>query len=131
LEVSLGDALGMAALLLVVASGAVWFRRLNAVRIPESRKAFVASMGAGAVLGCAAFAVGSGALGSVSAVVAIGVGLMFVLLRAASAMDAKQPAVRVGDPVIDFEAPDEDGRPFDLASLRGRPFLLKFFRGHW
>jgi cytochrome oxidase Cu insertion factor (SCO1/SenC/PrrC family) len=30
-----------------------------------------------------------------------------------------------------FAIPDERGEPFDLASLRGRPYLLKFFRGHW
>jgi len=40
-------------------------------------------------------------------------------------------AVRVGGPILDFSAPDENGEPFALASLRGRPYLLKFFRGHW
>jgi peroxiredoxin len=33
--------------------------------------------------------------------------------------------------VVSFSAPDADGREFDLSSLAGRPFLLKFFRGHW
>jgi cytochrome oxidase Cu insertion factor (SCO1/SenC/PrrC family) len=86
---------------------------------------------AAAALGVAAFAVGTGTLGAVAAGVGIGVGGSMVALRAISGQDDVQPAVRVGDPIIDFTALDENGEPFALSSLRGRPFLLKFFRGHW
>ena len=41
------------------------------------------------------------------------------------------PAVAVGQPMTDFTAPDAEGQPFALATLTGRPYLLKLFRGHW
>ena len=41
--------------------------------------------------------------------------------------------LRVMDAIIKYITvrTDEEGRRFDLSALRGRPFLLKFFRGHW
>jgi thioredoxin-dependent peroxiredoxin len=35
--------------------------------------------------------------------------------------------VAVGEPAPEFEAPDQDGRPFRLASLRGSPVVLYFY----
>jgi cytochrome oxidase Cu insertion factor (SCO1/SenC/PrrC family) len=67
----------------------------------------------------------------VAAGFAIVAGGAFVGLRLQSRQDAREPAVRIGAPILDFTAPDENGQPFALSSLRGRPFLLKFFRGHW
>ena len=56
---------------------------------------------------------------------------VFLGLTALSAQTPNTPAVAVGGPVIDFTAPADDGTLFDSGTLRGRPFLLKFFRGHW
>jgi peroxiredoxin len=39
--------------------------------------------------------------------------------------------VALGQPIPEFTAPDAEGQPFALSSLHGRPYLLKFFRGHW
>jgi len=39
--------------------------------------------------------------------------------------------VKVGEPILRFRARDAEGNDFDLQELAGRPFLLKFFRGHW
>lgn len=55
----------------------------------------------------------------------------FALKLFAAEQPANRIAVAVGEPIIDFTAIDADGQPFDLASLRGTPFLLKFYRGHW
>jgi hypothetical protein len=41
------------------------------------------------------------------------------------------PELAVGQPAPPFELPDENGRPLALASLRGRPALLVFYRGFW
>ncbi len=49
----------------------------------------------------------------------------------AQPVPADVPRVAVGDPYIDFTAPDADGNAFTLSSLDGTPILLKFFRGHW
>jgi hypothetical protein len=126
-----GDLLGLLALGVVLATGVVWFRLIQAVRIPSNRLPFFAAMGVGVVLGIAAFGQGTGVLGGLAAGLAILAGGVFLGLRLQSTQDVREPAVRVGGPILDFSAPDERGEPFDLASLRGRPYLLKFFRGHW
>jgi hypothetical protein len=126
-----GTWLGLAGALLVVATGIVWFRLIAAVRVPANRTPYFATMGVGAALGVAAFVQGTGVVGGVAAGFAIVAGGAFVGLRLQSRQDAREPAVRIGAPILDFTAPDENGQPFALSSLRGRPFLLKFFRGHW
>jgi cytochrome oxidase Cu insertion factor (SCO1/SenC/PrrC family) len=126
-----GDLLGLAAAALVVVTGFIWFRLIGAVRIRKLRAQYVAAMGVGVALGIAAFAQGVGALGGVAATFAILAGSFFVVLRLQSGQDARQPAVKVGEPILDFTAPDDRDEPFELASMRGTPFLLKFFRGHW
>jgi thioredoxin-dependent peroxiredoxin len=35
--------------------------------------------------------------------------------------------VAVGEPAPDFQAPDQEGRPFRLSSLRGSPVVLYFY----
>jgi cytochrome oxidase Cu insertion factor (SCO1/SenC/PrrC family) len=126
-----GDTLGVISLILALGTGAIWYRKILAVEIPQARAAFVTAFAAAAVLGVASFAVGNGTIGGICAGVGISFGALMTGLRAVSAQDAKVPAVRVGDRILDFTAPDEDGQPFSLASLGGRAFLLKFFRGHW
>ena len=84
-----------------------------------------------AALGIVAFVIGTDVAGGVAAGLAIVAGVAFLALLAASRQPALTPAVAVGGPVVDFAAADDEGRPFDLASLRGTPVLLKFFRGHW
>ena len=56
---------------------------------------------------------------------------MYTRRRFLGAIGLPAACAAVGAPILDFEAPDAEGEPFDLATLRGRPFLLKFFRGHW
>lgn len=36
-----------------------------------------------------------------------------------------------GKPAPDFTLPDQDGKPFQLSSLRGQRVLLIFYRAHW
>ena len=124
----MGDLLGIAGLLLVAAAWAAWIRALVSVRVPANRSAYLVAMAVGSLLGAASFATGPG---SVAAGLALAAGITFLGLRVFSGQDVTEPSVAVGGPIIDFQAPDENGEIFDLASLRGRPFLLKFFRGHW
>lgn len=127
----MGNWLALAALVVVAGTALVWFRLLRAVRIPQNRIGFSGAMALGPALGVAAFLSGVGLLGGLAAALSIGIGVGFLALGWISPQDRRLPAVRVGGPVLDFEAPDDQGRPFRLASLRGRPLLLKFFRGHW
>ncbi len=112
-------------------AGLWWLRRMQAVRIPRNRTGFLATMGSAAVLGARPRAQGPGPRGKVQAVLAATTGAMFLLLNTLSGQEDREPAVRVGGPIIDFKAPADDGQVFDLGSLRSTPFLLKFFRGHW
>jgi len=126
-----GDLLGLAGAALVCACGALWVRRMRAVRVPRNRAPYLGAMALGAALGVAALVRGTGLAGGVAAALAIVLGVAFVGIRLQSAQARRAPAVGVGDPMLDFAAPDADGRPFASASLHGRPYLLKFFRGHW
>lgn len=122
---------GVLGLAIIVATGFAWFRLINAVAIPRNRSAFLMAFGAGAVLGIFSIIQGSSWLGSVSGGIAAVLGTMFLFLRAQSAQKPNTPAVAVGDRMLAFSAPDENGEDFDLSVLRGKPYLLKFFRGHW
>lgn len=126
-----GTVLGVLAGVTVATAWARWFRLMNRVRIPLDRTGFLAVNGLGAVLGIVALVAGTSLGGGVLAAIGILGGLMFLGLAAQSAQANVTPAIRVGEPILDFAAPDEAGKTFDLASLRGKPFLLKFFRGHW
>jgi peroxiredoxin len=130
-SLDLGTMLGLLAAALLAAMGIRWLQLMTQVRVPARRTAYHAGSAATVVLGAAAFAVGSGTVGGVAAALAILGGVAFLALSAASGQARTVPAVAVGGTILEFTAPDDAGRPFALASLRGRPFLLKFFRGHW
>jgi peroxiredoxin len=126
-----GAFLGLAGAAIVLGSGVWWLRLMTQVRIPKDLTAFLVANGTGALLGVGALVLGAGAAGGTAAGLAIVGGLMFLGLVAASGQAKVTPAVAVGGSVVDFVATDDEERPFALGSLRGTPFLLKFFRGHW
>ena len=59
-----------------------------------------------------------------------GAGFFFWLMTWAPLPDG-EIAVAVGEPLLDFEAPDSTGTVRSIAEWRGKKLLLKFFRGHW
>ena len=126
-----GTSAGWMAAALVFGPGTIWIRLMYRSRIPKNRTAFVLPSLAGALVGLYALTLHPTVAAAVAATVASTSGLAFVALCALSGQPRTAPAVSIGGPVLDFAATDDEGRPFDLASLRGRPFLLKFFRGHW
>ena len=127
-----GTILGLLGFVLIAITGARWWRLMQQVRIPRDTRAYVAACGAALLCGALAFALGTGLLGGVAAAIAMLGGGAFLALSAAKGQRATEPPLlRVGAPIESFTATDDAGHPFALASLRGRPFLLKFFRGHW
>ena len=126
-----GSILAVAALVVLIAFGARWLVLMRRVQIPADVRPYLTGCAAAAVSGTAALLLGPGLVGAVSAVGAIAGGVAFLALYAASGQTPRNPAVAVGRPVLDFTARDDAGNRFDLARLHGRPFLLKFFRGHW
>jgi peroxiredoxin len=125
-----GSALGFAAAAIVLGVGAQWLRLMLQGRIRRVAP-YAAANACAALLGILALARGAGPAGGLAAAVAVFTGLAFLALYAASGQSKTPAAVAVGDRVLDFIAADDAERPFALASLAGRPFLLKFFRGHW
>jgi len=126
-----GSILGWSGAALLVAAGTLWLRRMRQVRIPERATPYLVACSAAALLGAAALLRGPGIAGGIAAGAALLGGVSFLALYAASGQAKKVAAVAVGGRILDFIGSDDEGRPFALASLRGRPFLLKFFRGHW
>lgn len=126
-----GLVLGLLALALLAQAGFVWMRSIREVRTGE-RRPLVLLVVAGALgLGLLALVREPGWLGGLAAGLAVLGAVLFLLLQVLARQSRGAPAVAVGRPVLDFTAPAADGQPFALASLRGRPYLLKFFRGHW
>jgi len=132
-----GSGLGMLAMALVFGPGVRWLLLMSRVRLPRNARAYVVANVIGVACGIAAPFAGTGgpstvhAIASVGGVVAALGGLGFLALLSASGQGPNQPAVRVGGRLLDFDATDDEGRAFELASLRGHAVLLKFFRGHW
>jgi hypothetical protein len=123
--------LGFLGLALAAVAGALWMRAIRDVRVAERRPLVLALVAAGAGLGALALLAGPGLAGGVAAGLALGLGAVFLALQILGKQPRAAPAISVGRPILDFTAPDADGRPFASAGLRGRPYLLKFFRGHW
>ena len=125
------DIYGIVALLMVLGTVMVWFQKVKAVRVPKVRFHFFALTVLGAVLGIYTLTGDATLIGKIPAGKAIAFGFIFPAFRLGSAQGVHKPVIEVGEPIIDFTALDDKGNEFDLASLRGTPFLLKFFRGHW
>lgn len=125
-----GALLALLAGLVMGSAGLRWLALMQAGRIPRDVTRYLASSALGVLLGVAALLRGAGVIGGVIAALAALAGAAFLALYAASGQ-RRGAALAVGDRVLDFTARDADGRSFTLSSLDGRPFLLKFFRGHW
>jgi cytochrome oxidase Cu insertion factor (SCO1/SenC/PrrC family) len=126
-----GTLLGFASLALALVNATWFFGRMQRVALPQNRIAHDLLWAAALALGVAALASGAGWLGGVPAALGALAGGFMLLLRLGSAQAKNAPAVAVGGEILDFTAPDENGAPFSLSRIAGKPFLLKFFRGHW
>ena len=67
----LGTSLGFIGLAVAVVTWLLWFRQANIVAIPEDRTLFVIAFGLAAVIGVAAFVVGTRWYGGIPSVLAI------------------------------------------------------------
>jgi len=123
--------LGLAAVALVVVAGAVWMRSIQEVRTGERRPLVLGLFSISIGLALLAFWQGAGVTGGTAAGLAIFVATLFLTLTVLGRQLRRTPAVSVGAPMLDVEAPDDEGQPFRLSTLAGRPYLLKLFRGHW
>jgi hypothetical protein len=129
-EVS-GFRIALYGFLIVIGAWATWWAKIRALTIPRNPIVYQCAVALGGVLALWGLLRGSGPLGNALAVLAL-VGSVFFLVTAAMRRLPDAPAAAVvGAPFLEFSTLDEDGNQFALSSMAGRPFLLKFFRGHW
>jgi hypothetical protein len=126
-----GQILGLLAFAIVVGVGVRWYVLIQRVAIPRDRTLLYGFFGIGAFFGLLALLNHPGWIAGTLASVALIVGATFPLLRLRSAQVPAEPAVPVGSSLPFFAAPDDRGKRFESPWLSGKPYLLKFFRGHW
>lgn len=117
--------------LLVGAGWASWWAKIKALTVPRNAIVHQCVMGVGVSMALLGMLRGPGAIGGSLAVVAVIAGGMYLYTSFISELPTTPAAVAVGGEILDFSAVDSDGANFSLSSLRGEPFLLKFYRGHW
>ena len=127
----LGTAIGFAALGLAVITVFVWFRQAGMVALPQDRSIFVGVFILSALMGVAAFIVGTKWYGGIPAVGGVIVGAFLTATVYISPQQVADNPVKVGDVIPGFVALNDDGERFNSNSLNGKPTLIKFFRGHW
>ena len=116
---------------LLVGLIASWMRMINKVQVERGRLRLRLLAGASMVAAGLALVQGPELFGGILAGVSLVVTSVFVILSSLAGQSGQIPAVAVGQPLLEFSAPDQNGNVFDSATLRGKPILLKFFRGHW
>ena len=126
-----GNRLGLAALVIALGCTMTWFRAAEAVAIPENRIVFIGVWLLAVALAIAAFVMKASWVGRIAALPAIVLGLFLPFTVSISEQILPEDAIRVGDVMPAFSAPDDRDDVFDSARLRGNPVLIKFFRGHW
>jgi hypothetical protein len=127
----MGTLLGIASLLTAGVTTGLWWRGMQAVSLPLDRTRFFMAWGLALAFGFAAWFHAPGWLGGGAAALGMLLGGMFLVLGALSGQEDRTPTVAVGDAMPDFSAPSDSGEVFASTALAGRPYLLKFFRGHW
>lgn len=131
METLTGFRVALFAAAVVAGAWASYWPRIRAHRVPRKPRAWQAAMIAGIALGLLSFVMGPGLGGGVLALVAIIAATFFLFSSFMSVLPPVVPTVTLGDRYLDFAASDLDGNQFRLSSLAGKPFLLKFYRGHW
>ena len=121
--------LSYAGLVLVLGATAIWSYRAFKVDLPSNLMPFGLAWGICLALGAMALLQGTENGGAAITAVALGGTLLFFLSTGKQLNGSN--AIKVGDRLPDFTAPDENGEPFDTNSLAGSAVVLKIFRGHW
>ncbi|MCA9937978.1 MAG: redoxin domain-containing protein [Anaerolineales bacterium] len=123
--------LGLLAMIIVRANRAWYRRKIKNIQVPRKPITHQLLAALGVAVAIFTFTRPLDVIGFLLAAVALLAGIRFIYTSLSSHIPPKSFAVRIGEPVPDFTALDGDGNAFTLSSLRGRPVLVKFFRGHW
>jgi hypothetical protein len=117
---------------IVLSSTLAWALMIYKFTIPNNRIAFIVAWLLGWGTGVAALILGTGSLlANIGLGFALIVSSFLLLTVLIGGQKGGTGQFVVGSPVPALSAPDENGEIFDMASMSGKPILLKFFRGHW
>lgn len=108
-----------------------YFASIGREEVPEDPTPYNVAMAVGAVLGIAGIALAPALTTGLLGGLAIALAGFFVWLMSMRRLPDGALIARVGEPLPELEAPDQDGALIRLADLRGQRVLLKFFRGGW
>jgi len=126
-----GRLLGVLAFVVVGLTTLRWVSLIRAVAIPRDRTLLYGFFGVGAFFGLLALLNQPGWIGGGLALAALMVGTLMPVLRLWSGQAHLETTVPLGATVPPFSALADNGRTFESMRLAGKPYLLKFFRGHW
>ena len=126
-----GGGLAFWSLAIAGTAGFRWYRALAEVRVPRVLIGYQVAFALAFALAVAAIGNAPGFLWGIVAFAVTLASTAYLVLSFTGYQQRNAPTVQVGSPILDFTALDSDGKPYQLSSLHGRPFLLKFFRGHW
>ena len=127
-----GLELALGSIVLVFTSLAAWIAFIIKATVPNNRSVFITVWAIAWLMAMAALVQGTGSLWA-------NIGVGFALFVASFCLftvfiggqKGGTGLFKVGSPLPELIAPNENDVSFDIASLAGKPILLKFFRGHW
>lgn len=126
-----GDILAFLSCVLVFISVGYYYSRMRAVDVPKWPLMSLFLKIIAVFVGVMALAYGVSVIGGIALGISFFIVGMFFIFIMISAMPKVKPGVEVGKPFVDFTTLDSDGNEFILSSLKGKPILLVFYRGHW
>ena len=126
-----GLALASFSLLATVGNLAVYYPKMTGNRAALRPRLEQGVMALAVALALTAIVLRPGAIGITIAVLAIIPSSLFLLATFTSGLPNQPSTVSVGEVAPEFRATDSHGRQLHLSNFRGRPVLLKFYRGYW
>jgi hypothetical protein len=117
--------------LLVAHQGAQYYFQIKKVNVSPNARFILLKMTVALMLSITAIVISPVLAVIMPAVLSLSGSAAFLLMLATRRTPNRPIAVTVGQRCIDFSAKDSDNRDFTLSSTKGRPVLLKFYRGHW
>lgn len=108
-----------------------YFLTINQERVPTEVRPHVIVLSVGSALSAVAVALSPTWAVILLGVFSVSVGALLLYILSIRRLPLGALTAVVGEPMPEFAAPDQDGAPFSLKSLRGQRVMVKFFRGSW
>jgi len=108
-----------------------YFMTIAKEAVPEDVRPHAVVLALGAVMSATALVVAPSAATIALGVPSLAFAALLLWLFAQRRVPDGALIARVGEPMPEIEAPDQDGNLVRLSDLKGRRVMFKFFRGFW